>query len=949
MKVACCECCNQELHCSCDNDTAEDNSHFSSKNRCCSCRTSPNKCCSCCSSNTSHGDSCSCSSCCNSSDSSTSGNNCCNCCNSSSGRGRCCCNNKKGGSCFCTSVRRRDTLSSMGSDLVQKKWQVYPGKNKFCCDGRIVMARQPGIFYVTLGLIIVTNTLFFVFDCPYLTVQLSPVIPVVGALLFLFVLSTLLHTSFTDPGIIPRATLDEALYTERQIGKKVIYTERQIGKKVIYTERQIGKKVIYTERHIGKEVIYTERQIGKKVIYTERQIGKKVIYTERQIGKKVIYTERQIEVVNEGAGLSYRPPPRTKEITINGVVVKLKYCFTCKIFRPPRASHCSICDNCVERFDHHCPWVGNCVGKRNYRYFYLFLVSLAFLCVFIFSCVIAHLVIYMQESKEGTEGTFINAVQHNPASVVEGVICFIAVWSILGLAGFHTYLTTSNQTTNEDIKGSFNPRRRNPQHANPYGRGNFCLNCLAVLCGPVTPSLIDRRGIVTAEYLRNIQQQPSPQQQQQQQLNSAAGMQIIEQPQHLQPQHLQQQSAAAVAAAAYGSLKLQPLANKGTSSSGAPPSSNGVGGVYTPSNSASTHQYHQQQQYRSASTPSSLSKYPTNHKAGSASNGTTPTRKKSAPCQTRPMLSAGGGYKEGWGEDAPLTSSSSAQTNSVNIIVCDQYLTTISQHIICRHYFLSVTSSSRNHLSSLKTQDTNKKEEKKLPSQEVGGLLLGGTLSSLFSVESDDDEDMVVVAAPVTTNTTSIATVVSSHQQKHQRQQQPLQSKSKNYECSPVAGSGAINGNYPHGSAVNLSSSNSNVNTRLNSNFMPSNSSNNNSSGYSSNNNSHSSSQLHHRNLNVAFPGTMNPEFPRTNNSEFLGSSNPEFLDILSSDLGQLTQTSLDVSGPVSSSQIYLLDSAYDLDLDSIGEASLSQMSESQPSQSESSQRGLIHADGAVV
>ncbi|XP_063218838.1 palmitoyltransferase ZDHHC18 isoform X2 [Bacillus rossius redtenbacheri] len=300
---------------------------------------------------------------------------------------------------------------------VTRKWEIFPGRNRFCCDGRLMMAPQTGVFYVTLGLIIGTSGLFFGFDCPYLAVHITPAIPVVGALLFVFVMSALLRTSFSDPGVIPRATQDEAAYTEKQI------------------------------------------------------------------------------VPNSANSPTYRPPPRTKEILVRGHPVKLKYCFTCKIFRPPRASHCSLCDNCVERFDHHCPWVGNCVGKRNYRYFYMFIVSLAFLCVFIFACAVTHLILLTKDEKK----PFLEAIKDSPASVIVSVVCFFSVWSVLGLAGFHTYLTTSNQTTNEDIKGSFSSKR-GQESFNPYSHGNICANCMYVLCGPTPPSLIDRRGIVTPEF-----------------------------------------------------------------------------------------------------------------------------------------------------------------------------------------------------------------------------------------------------------------------------------------------------------------------------------------------------------------------------------------------------------------------------------------------------------------
>lgn len=278
-------------------------------------------------------------------------------------------------------------------------YALWPGRNRFLCGGILRYGPMKDCGYnVCLWTTILIPTLFFFsLPAPVVWTEVSPAIVIVTIGLALLTFTLFVITSFSDPGYIPNKEVQVLLGIQDDV------------------RRALG---IPSPDLVANEKVYVE---GNAL----------VLKLQDEFDDRILLTE---------------------QLELQGY----KYCTTCRIIRPPRAAHCADCNNCCTRHDHHCPFVNNCVGHRNYLFFTSFIVSALVLGVMI----IFSIVLWMSN---GQSTTFVSPLVIEIIGFVVGVPVGLLLLAAGGFWLYHIHLACRGQTTRENLRG------RQPSSINPSG------------------------------------------------------------------------------------------------------------------------------------------------------------------------------------------------------------------------------------------------------------------------------------------------------------------------------------------------------------------------------------------------------------------------------------------------------------------------------------------------
>ena len=143
----------------------------------------------------------------------------------------------------------------------------------------------------------------------------------------------------------------------------------------------------------------------------------------------------------------------------------------------------------------HCPWVGNCIGERNHRVFFVFLIAMSGLTILSTATAVQVLTQVFAATKPvpasssnkslnavfETCGRLWHVVAKTPIVFLFGAFTMLCAWSLLSLLLYHAMIISVAQTTNERV--------RNVYHVNANEADVGCIqNWVAALCSRIPKS-----------------------------------------------------------------------------------------------------------------------------------------------------------------------------------------------------------------------------------------------------------------------------------------------------------------------------------------------------------------------------------------------------------------------------------------------------------------------------
>nr|XP_054302267.1 palmitoyltransferase ZDHHC20 isoform X9 [Pongo pygmaeus] len=215
-----------------------------------------------------------------------------------------------------------------------------------------------------------------------------------------------------------------------------IYTT-SASKITIFGNEENGKTVVYLVAFHLFFVMFVWSYW--MTIFTSPASPSKEFYlsnSEKERYEKEFSQERQQEILRRAA--------RALPIYTTSASKTIRYCEKCQLIKPDRAYHCSACDSCILKMDHHCPWVNNCVGFSNYKFFLLFLLYSLLYCLFVAATVLEYFIKFWTNELTDTRAKF-----HVLFLFFVSAMFFI---SVLSLFSYHCWLVGKNRTTIESFR-----------------------------------------------------------------------------------------------------------------------------------------------------------------------------------------------------------------------------------------------------------------------------------------------------------------------------------------------------------------------------------------------------------------------------------------------------------------------------------------------------------------